>query len=156
MRDASSVFCALLVAALGYGSNVEAEEFCELGMKSCAAGSYQHVAAGDPCDSSEGLVFGTCRGSAEPPDVAELVCYPVYPRSMDCQVWPQGPNFTYTFVTQGSVLPSISGSTPFPFQSYSCPSPGSSGVMHITVTSPFGVSSNASIPVACTVDAWIQ
>lgn len=156
MRNASSVFGTLLIAAIGPISDLKAEEFCELGMKSCAEGWYQHIAKSDPCDPDAGLGFGTCRGSAEPPDAAELLCYPAPPRSMDCHVWPQGPGFAYSFVTQGGVQPAISGSTPFPFQSYSCPSPGSSGVMHITVTSPFGIASTASIPVACTVDAWIQ
>jgi hypothetical protein len=152
------VACAsLLIVSVFTGTVAEADDDCSAGMKSCPVGTYQHIAKSDTCDPDPNLgKRGTCRPNNVPPDTAELVCLPQYPRTMNCHVWPQGPGLTYHFATQGGITALVTGSTPFPYQSFTCQSAGSSGVMHITVTAPSGVSSFASIPVSCTDVGWID
>lgn len=123
-----------------------ASETCPITLL-CLPGNYLHLTRpqgeSDPCSTIK-----TCRANTMPPDAAHLQCTRFY-NTIDCVVWPQGPGFTYQFSTSGSVVASIEGSTPFPYQSFTCPTPDASGWAHIWVTSPSGTTSYTWTLVSC-------
>lgn len=153
---------SLFIVPAFTGDVAKASDDCPVTMKSCPSGTYQHIAKSDVCEPTSGPPTagpgkrGSCRPNSLPPDDAELMCMPEYPRTMNCQVWPQGPGFTYHFATQGAVTALINGSTPFPYQSFTCRNAWSSGLMHVTITAPSGTSSSVSIPVSCSDTSWIE
>jgi hypothetical protein len=151
--SAPLALAALLGAPVGALAQ-QPEPRCPVGAKSCSVGSYQHIAKSDPC--AKGLKTGTCRANPIAPDMPEFVCFPSSPNAIDCEVWPQGQDFSYYFSTQGSIRPSVQGATPFPYISFYCRDVWSSGTTHVWVTSPSGVSSYKSIEVSCRVDGWLE
>lgn len=151
------LFALMAGAGLGLSTSRAVENGdCQIELKTCPVSTYHHVAKSDLCSDETHGKAGTCRPDWMPPDAPELVCFPSLPRGMDCEVWPQGSALVYHFVTQGSVQPSVSGTTSSPYYAFRCPGVGSSGVVQITVSAPSGTYTYASIPLACTDSGWIQ
>ncbi|MCE3003379.1 MAG: hypothetical protein LW860_11880 [Xanthomonadaceae bacterium] len=134
---AVSVLSASILAS---GPNPEPPPLCDIA-KSCTGGHYFTIGKNSLCKSL------SC--SDEPPPDVDIDCYGG-PYAFTCEAWPRGDGLTYGWSAwPGSVAgPGWSG---LPYASASCASNGPFNVL-VSVTSPFGLSSHASITVECGVE----
>ena len=114
----------------------------ELTPKSCSVDSYLKVLRDDPC--------GKCVPSSSPPDPAEIECHRAG-NNYYCEVWPKGPELTYTWNYGGSVTLQIPGTTASTLQAIYCNGIGTGGWVQLTVTSPFGIPASTTLGVECDV-----
>lgn len=110
-----------------------------------------------------GFCDAECRRPSQPPDRPSLVCQlGDNKKTIECEVWPQGTGFTYTWSSSGPVR-LVNGAQSFtstvPYQEFTCSSivlsgrpplaTNSSALATVAISSPFGVRSYAMFSVDC-------
>jgi hypothetical protein len=68
---------------------------------------------------------------------------------LDCEIWPQGPSFSYNYSTSGGISMSGGGVASSPYVSLNCPTPESTGKLNTWVYAPSGTSSFEKLDVYC-------
>jgi hypothetical protein len=89
-----------------------------------------------------------CRFHTEPPGVTQFNCG-LMSGVYQCRVYPTGPYISYSYYATPGLSLSDPGPTYSNRVSVSCDHPGTPGVVTVTVTSPFGISSSESFEIPC-------
>lgn len=100
----------------------------------------------------EGVRIDECEGhcvtSDHPPVAPFMYCSWNSPQ-LDCSVWPRGAGVTYRWESFWSSALSITGHTPFPYQSFNCSAVLGPISVSVTAIAPNGLSSRSDFDVAC-------
>lgn len=95
-----------------------------------------------------------CEKDTNPPAPPLVTCIHSPPR-FDCEVWPQGPQFTYSWsssrglsLLSSSLIQSSTVTTPY--EGFTCTQSHAVGVAAVTVTAPNGLWSQREFLIPCT------
>lgn len=140
MRKHTVALSALTCLLLPMVAGAEDVPLCEVD-KSCGIGGYFTIGKNSSCKNL------SCADEAPP--AVDIDCYGG-PYAFTCEAWPRGDGLTYGWSAwPGSVAgPGWSG---LPYATATCAASGPLNVM-VSVTSPFGLSSYASVTVDCGVE----
>lgn len=142
-------------------STVQAAEewppLCEIRNPSCSAPSYDVLSSRNGrCSPGQMGPVTQCLGQYEPPSITVgspgevlIDCYYGY-GAYSCQALPYGENVTLTWSTSGRLAPDLGNTGGGSYNSITCTAPWlGGGQLTVTVTSPYGLSSSASVMLPC-------
>jgi hypothetical protein len=143
--------CLPALAATLLSLPAAAQTLCDpdLDTATCPPGSvdkYCPVVLDGSCTSGKAQIFLES-SVAPPPEFTEIVCQfdPANFRYF-CDAWPKRGELSYAWDVQGDAH--LVGS-PYGDQTEVRCTPNSGNLLHVTVTSPFGLSTSTSLPINC-------